>query len=141
MVRFIPSIPIKHYFSSEFLDSKLCMTNNSQFFSANYCAILVSASSQTEAEKIATVLVESQLAACVSLVPITSIYTWQSKLHQEPEWQLMIKTERSQFAAIAAKIQELHSYAVPEIIALPLVVGSLPYLQWISEQVHRSPKA
>ncbi len=99
------------------------MDNNSKI-SANYCAILVSASSQSEAAKIATVLVESQLAACVSLVPVTSIYTWKRKLHQEQEWQLLIKTELSLFAAVAAKIQELHSYEVPEIVAIPLVAGS-----------------
>jgi periplasmic divalent cation tolerance protein len=105
--------------------------------SANYCAILVSAGSQSEAEKIANVLVKSQLAACVSLVPITSIYTWQEKLHQEQEWQLIIKTELTLFSAIALKIQELHSYEVPEIIALPLVAGSKSYLQWISEQLNK----
>ena len=114
------------------------MDNNSQLFRANYCAILVSASSQSEAEKIATVLVESQLAACVSLVPITSIYTWQKKLHREQEWQLLIKTEVALFTAVSLKIQELHSYEVPEIIALPLIAGSQSYLQWISEQVNRS---
>ncbi len=116
------------------------MDNNSKV-SANYCAILVSASSQSQATLIATVLVESQLAACVSLVPITSIYTWQKKLHQEQEWQLLIKTELTLFAAVAAKIQELHSYEVPEIVAIPLVAGSQSYPQWISEQVNRSEEA
>lgn len=117
------------------------MDNNSQFFSADYCVVLVSTSSQAEAEKIAKVLVESQLAACVSLVPITSIYTWDNKLHQEQEWQLLIKTELALFAAITLKIQELHTYEVPEIIALPLVAGSKPYLQWISQQVNLSNEA
>ncbi len=109
--------------------------DNTPSSSTDYCAILVSASSQAQAEEIATVLVKSQLAACVSLGPITSIYTWDKKLHQEPEWQLIIKTKFILFAAIAAKIQELHSYEVPEIIALPLIAGSQPYLQWISKQV------
>ncbi len=117
------------------------MDNNSQFFSTNYCVILVSTSSQAEAEKIAKALVESQLAACVSLVPISSIYTWDEKLHQEQEWQLLIKTEQARFAAITLKIQELHSYEIPEIIALPMVAGSKSYLQWISKQVSRSEKA
>lgn len=112
------------------------MDNNSQFLSANYCAILVSASSHFEAETIAKALVESQLAACVSLMPITSIYTWRKELHQEQEWQLIIKTELTLFTAVAQKIQQLHSYEVPEIIALPLVAGSPSYLQWISEQVN-----
>ncbi|WP_009630963.1 divalent-cation tolerance protein CutA [Synechocystis sp. PCC 7509] len=115
------------------------MDNNPQLLSsASYGVVLVSASSQIEAEKIATALVESQLAACVSLMPITSIYTWQNKLHQDQEWQLIIKTKQAMFAAIINTIQELHSYEVPEIIALPLIAGSQSYLQWISKQVKQS---
>jgi len=103
--------------------------------SPNYGVVLVTGSSQQEAEAIATSLVKSQLAACVSLVPIQSIYTWQGELHQEQEWQLLIKTDLSKFQTLAAKIRELHSYEVPEIIALPIIAGSQPYLNWISEQV------
>lgn len=102
---------------------------------SGYGVVLVTTASRAEAEAIATSLVQSQLAACVSLLPIHSIYTWQGKLHQEQEWQLLIKTDLTQFQALATKIRELHSYEVPEIIALPLVAGSQPYLQWISEQV------
>lgn len=105
--------------------------------SASYGVVLVTASSQQEAEAIATSLVKSQLAACVSLVPIQSIYTWQGELHQDQEWQLLIKTDLTQFQTLEAKIRELHSYEVPEIIALPIVAGSHPYLNWISESVHK----
>ena len=103
--------------------------------STRYGVVLVTAGSRAEAEAIATSLVQSQLAACVSLLPIHSIYTWQGELHQEQEWQLLIKTDLAQFDTLEAKIRELHSYEVPEIIALPIVSGSQPYLQWISEQV------
>lgn len=103
--------------------------------SSNYGVVLVTAASQQEAEAIANSLVKSQLAACVSLLPIHSIYTWQGELHQEQEWQLLIKTDLAQFSSLEAKIRELHSYEVPEIIALPILAGSQPYLQWISEQV------
>jgi len=103
--------------------------------STRYGVVLVTASSRIEAEAIATSLVQSQLAACVSLLPIHSIYPWQGELHQEQEWQLLIKTDLTQFDTLEAKIRELHSYEVPEIIALPIVSGSQPYLQWISEQV------
>jgi len=99
-----------------------------------YGVVLVTTASQQEAEVIATSLVQSQLAACVSLVPIHSIYTWQGELHREQEWQLLIKTDLAQFETLAVKIRELHSYEVPEIIALPIVAGSQPYLQWISDQ-------
>lgn len=105
--------------------------------STSYGIVLVTASSREEAEAIATFLVKSQLAACVNLLPIHSIYTWQGELHQEQEWQLLIKTDLAQFDTLAAKIRELHSYEVPEIIALPIVSGSQPYLQWLDEQVQR----
>lgn len=100
-----------------------------------YGVVLVTAPSQTEAEEIAQTLVESKLAACVSLVPIKSIYTWQGELYKEEEWQLLIKTELAKFESLAAKVKELHSYEVPEIITLPLVAGYAPYLAWISENI------
>lgn len=112
------------------------MDNNSQFLSgAGYCVVLVSVSSQAQAEEIATALVVSQLAACVSLLPIISIYTWHEQLHQDQEWQLIIKTKQTLFTELVAKVQELHSYEVPEIIAIPLITGSQSYLQWVSKQV------
>lgn len=96
------------------------------------CAIaLVTAGSETEAESLATALVEAGLAACVNLTPVRSIYTWQGQLQSEPEWQLIIKTQRSHFAALETKVRELHSYEVPEVLAVPLVAGSAPYLNWL----------
>jgi len=110
------------------------MAQNSEI-AAKYGIILVTASSEQEAKLLAKSLVESQLAACVSLIPIQSIYTWQGELHQEQEWQLLIKTQLALFEMISARIQELHSYEIPEIIAIPLVAGSNSYLQWISAQI------
>jgi periplasmic divalent cation tolerance protein len=100
----------------------------------NFGVVLVTAASQTEAEAIAHALVEAKLAACVNLLPIQSIYTWKGKVEHASEYQLLIKTDLDQFLALEAKIREIHSYQVPEIIALPILAGSLPYLQWISEQ-------
>ncbi|MEH2422105.1 MAG: divalent-cation tolerance protein CutA [Nostoc sp.] len=100
-----------------------------------YGVVLVTAGNMQEAEAIANALVEAKLAACVNLLPIHSIYTWQGELHNEQEWQLLIKTDLAQFPAMEAKIKEMHSYEVPEIIALPIVAGSQAYLQWISQQV------
>jgi periplasmic divalent cation tolerance protein len=100
-----------------------------------YGIVLVTTASEQEGMAIAQALVEAQLAACVSLVPIRSIYTWQGEVHNEPEWQLVIKTDLSLFATLESKIQDMHSYQVPEIIALPIVSGSQPYLQWITAQV------
>jgi len=107
----------------------------SQQKATNYGVVLVTASSQEEGEAIASALVELKLAACVSLVPIHSIYTWQGKVNVEQEWQLTIKTDLSQFSVLSEKIKELHSYQVPEIIALPIVAGSQSYLDWIGENV------
>jgi len=101
----------------------------------NYGVVLVTASSRTEAETIGKALVQSQLAACVSFMPINSIYTWQGVINSEEEWQLIIKTDLAKFDAVATKVRQLHSYEVPEIIALPIVNGNPLYLQWISEQV------
>lgn len=101
-----------------------------------YGLVLVTASSQSEGEAIAQALLQFKLAACVSLMPIRSLYTWKGEVHNEAEWQLMIKTDLRNFSQIEAKVQELHSYEVPEVIALPIVMGSQPYLSWISEQVN-----
>ncbi|NET38377.1 MAG: divalent-cation tolerance protein CutA [Cyanothece sp. SIO1E1] len=106
---------------------------------ANYGVVLVTASSKAEAEAIASTLVGAKLAACVSLMPIQSIYTWQGEVHQDEEWQLVIKTDLDQFTTLETKVQAIHSYEVPEIIALPIVKGANSYLTWISEQVDSSP--
>ncbi|MCJ8279167.1 MAG: divalent-cation tolerance protein CutA [Rivularia sp. ALOHA_DT_140] len=104
--------------------------------STDYGIVLVTTGSQEEAEKIAHVLVEAKLAACVSFYAINSIYTWQGKVNKDQEWQLFIKTDLTRFPTLEAKIIELHSYEVPEIIALPILKGHQPYLQWISQQVN-----
>ena len=100
-----------------------------------YGVVLVTAGSKEEAVAIAHNLVKANLAACVSLLPIQSVYTWQGEVQQDEEWQLLIKTDLSQFSILEAKIREIHSYEVPEIIALPILQGSQPYLDWIGSLV------
>lgn len=105
-------------------------------FSKNdYVVILVTASSRQEALAIAQALVADNLAACVSFTQIHSVYTWQGKVNSDDEWQLVIKTHIDKFPQLETKIKAIHSYEVPEIIALPIVAGSLQYLNWISEQI------
>jgi periplasmic divalent cation tolerance protein len=99
----------------------------------DYGVVLVTTNSEAEAEKLATALVTEKFAACVSVLPVRSVYTWEGELCKEQEWQLVIKTDLSQFEKLAARVKELHSYDVPEIIALPIVAGSQPYLDWIGE--------
>jgi len=101
----------------------------------DHVVVLVTVASQVEAEAIAQALLEAQLAACVNALPIQSMYYWQGKLEQQQEWQLLIKTRISLFAEVTAHIQAMHSYDIPEIIALPIVAGAIPYLNWMSEQV------
>ncbi len=97
----------------------------------NFGVVLVTASSQEEAQKIATVLVEEKLAGCVNITPVSSLYSWEGKINCDQEWQLIIKTDLTKFAQLEAKISEIHSYTVPEIIALPIINGSQSYLDWL----------
>ncbi|WP_013320905.1 divalent-cation tolerance protein CutA [Gloeothece verrucosa] len=101
----------------------------------DYGIVLVTTSSPEEAKVIASALVESQLAACVTVIPVQSIYRWQGEINEDQEWQLIIKTRLELFRALSDKVIELHSYEVPEIIALPIVAGSQAYLNWIGENV------
>jgi periplasmic divalent cation tolerance protein len=99
-----------------------------------YIIVLVTAGSEAEAETIAKMLVEERLAACVNLVsPIRSIYRWEGTVTDDREWLLLLKTRAEHFAAVAARIKALHSYQVPEVIALPILTGSEAYLQWLHD--------
>lgn len=102
---------------------------------SNFVVVLVTADSEVEAEAIAKSLVENQLAACVSLSPIRSIYTWQGEIHSAAEWQLVIKTDLAKFEDLKTKVRAMHSYEVPEIIAIPIVAGSEAYLDWIGQSI------
>lgn len=104
--------------------------------------VLVTCGSAKEAKKIAEVLVRGRLAACVNFLtsPVQSIYRWEGKVETAKEYLLLIKTSRRRLAALEKEIRRLHSYAVPEIIALPIVAGSKPYLKWLLESVATSEK-
>lgn len=83
-------------------------------------------------------LVEEQLAACVNVMPTTSLFRWEGKLSREDESLLIIKTRYSFFRNLEKRVKELHSYQVPEIVALPVVAGSKQYLDWVKESVSES---
>lgn len=96
--------------------------------------VLITASSADEAARIATALVDGRLAACVNIVPsIRSVFSWQGKTQEAEETLLVCKSRKSMFAKLAGSVKKLHSYTVPEIIALPIVDGSEEYLSWIHE--------
>ena len=96
--------------------------------------VLVTCPSHEVGEQVGRSLVEEQLAACVNVVPgVTSIYRWEGKICRDPEVLLVIKTRRPRLAALIRRVKALHPYSVPEIIALPLVGGSRPYLSWVRD--------
>jgi len=96
--------------------------------------VFVTTPNEDEAVKIARALVEARFAACVNIIKdIRSIYTWQGKIEDESEALLLIKTQKNLFDSLLSKVKELHSYTVPEVIALPIVEGSKDYLSWLKE--------
>ena len=89
----------------------------------------------TAATRIASALVEERLAACVNIgAPMTSVYWWQGNLTRDAERQLVIKTTADRVAAVKARLMELHSYELPEILVIPVVDGSDAYLDWVRDR-------
>lgn len=88
---------------------------------------------QASAERIAATVVEERLAACVNMLPgLTSIYRWREQIQRDTELLLLLKTQGTVYPLLEARIRELHPYDVPEIIALPVRMGSSAYLDWIA---------
>jgi periplasmic divalent cation tolerance protein len=98
--------------------------------------VLTTAGSEEEARKISHALLDRKLAACVNIVPqIESIYRWQGKVESAREWLLLIKTTSEKFHTVRDAIRELHSYDLPECIAVTIDDGSPEYLQWLADSV------
>jgi periplasmic divalent cation tolerance protein len=94
--------------------------------------ILSTCASEEEAEKLARLLVDRRLAACVNVVPrVRSYYRWKGDLETADECMLVIKSSRELFTAVSQALQEAHSYEVPEVLAVPIVDGSVNYLSWL----------
>jgi periplasmic divalent cation tolerance protein len=97
--------------------------------------VLITAPNSEEAIRLADMLVGAHLAACVQILPeMESVYRWQGKIERQPEILLIAKTIRSRFDELEREIRALHSYDTPEIVALPIVAGSAPYLDWLTEE-------
>jgi len=87
------------------------------------------------ADRMADALISRRLAACVQITgPVTSVYRWQGKVETSQEWLCIIKTQASRYPAVEAAIRELHTYQVPEIVAVPIVAGSKDYLAWLTQE-------
>ena len=98
----------------------------------NEILILNTTDSMDLAQKIASTLVQAHEAACVNIVPgIRSVYVWEGKECNEQECLLLIKSTREKYEAVRARIRQLHSYEVPEIIAVPIDAGDPAYLDWL----------
>ena len=96
--------------------------------------VLITTPSPEVGSAIAQALVGEHLAACVNMVPgVLSTYWWEGKVQTDPETLLVVKTTRDRFDPLAERVRSLHPYTVPEIIGLPLVAGSRPYLEWLKE--------
>lgn len=100
--------------------------------------VFVTASSADEAERIGQVVVDSRLAACANILQgVRSIFRWDNKVNVESECLIIMKTTLDRFSDLEEAIRQHHSYSVPEIIALPIIAGSIPYLEWIAGETRK----
>ena len=97
--------------------------------------VLCTCPNEASARELAHTLLNEKLAACVNLIPqVTSLYIWQGKLEESQEIQLVIKSRRTLFGILQQRIQAIHPYDVPEILALPVMTGNTAYLAWLQGQ-------
>jgi len=97
--------------------------------------VMITAGSEEEGARIAEALLEERLIACANLVGgIRSLYRWKGQVCDDREILLLCKTQRQLFPRLSGKVKSIHSYEVPEIIALPLIEGWQPYLDWVEQE-------
>ena len=105
---------------------------------ADAIVVLVTAGSEAEAARIGRALVDERLAACVNIVGrIRSIYRWEGAVEDAHEHLLIVKARAVDLARLERRVRQLHSYEVPEVLALPVQDGSAPYLAWLDEATRR----
>lgn len=101
-----------------------------------YVVVFITVSSAKEAEKITKHIIGEKLAACVNIIPeVSSTYWWKNKIENSTESLLIIKTRKTCFKKLIKEVKKIHSYTVPEIIALPIIDGNKDYLKWISDSL------
>jgi len=102
--------------------------------------VLSTCDSEDEAVQVARGLVEKRLAACVNIIAgARSIYRWKDSIEDSPKWLLVIKSRRGLFPSLRAEIARLHTYEVPEVIALQVVEGSETYMAWLDRELAADP--
>ena len=103
-----------------------------------FVVVLVTTSSAEEGAHLGRALVEERLAACANVIgPIRSIYRWQGAVEEAEEHLVVLKARAADVPALAARVRALHSYEVPEVLALPVTAGSAPYLAWLADATER----
>jgi len=106
-----------------------------QYIMVKYVQILTAVSSKKEAQRIANLLIENNLAACVQILgPIESVYKWKGKKEKAEEFLCLIKSLNSKSKLIIKEIKSLHSYEVPEIIVTPIIGGNPDYFKWMEKE-------
>jgi periplasmic divalent cation tolerance protein len=101
-----------------------------------YLQISTTVGKREDAERIAETLVQTRLAGCVQIVgPISSTYWWKPKIQKAEEWLCMIITEETLYNEVEKATKKIHSYEIPEIIALPIVAGSKKYFGWLGQEI------
>jgi periplasmic divalent cation tolerance protein len=105
----------------------------------DYIIVMITAPTRETGQQLSDMLIEKKLAACVNMIsPVHSCYLWKGKSYQEDEVLLVVKTRAALFEAeLVPAVKGLHPYDVPEIIALPIIMGSQNYLDWIGEMTAR----
>src|ERR671926_1475021 len=98
--------------------------------------VFMTAANGEEATRLADMLVGAHLAACVQILPeIESVYRWQGKIERQSEILLLAKTTNDKFEELEREVRALHSYEIPEIVAVPVIAGSAPYLEWLTQRI------
>lgn len=101
-----------------------------------YTVLFITTADTEEAKRIASTLLNQKKAACVNIVPkVSSLFWWQGKLDSGQESLLIVKTKTSLLSEVVTLVKQIHSYDVPEVIALPIVGGNQDYLDWIGKEV------
>lgn len=104
---------------------------------ADYGMLLTTVPSRDDAAKIANLLLDEKLAACVQILPIESFYVWDGKTQNEAELLVLIKTRTTLFEDAIARIKAVHPYSVPQIVGTPFTAGFKDYLGWIDDVTRR----
>jgi uncharacterized protein involved in tolerance to divalent cations len=102
----------------------------------DYIQVITTVDSKHIAQKIADTLVKERLAACVQISsPIQSTYLWKEEVESSIEYMCLIKTSKKLFDKVEERVRDLHNYDVPELLAIPIIMGHKPYLEWMEAEL------